>query len=164
MKFCEFLELKDNCRQEGQKWLRFSRNVLCELNSGLRLTGHGCHGWSLVLWRKSSRFLPDLNDSCVKWDGEIIVLFCNGEVICRELVAVVKWYPGTALEGSYLKGHLHLWLLCMAYMQNYWLFYMAYPTWVPLSGNPGLRDREKEALDSKGNFANDGIVGDQVYH
>lgn len=41
---------------------------------------------------------------------------------------------------------------------------MAYPTWVPLSGNPELRDREKEALDSKGNFANDGIVGDQVYH
>lgn len=52
----------------------------------------------------------------------------------------------------------------MAYMQNYGRFNMTCPTWVSLSRNPGLHDREKEVLDSKGNFANDDDVGDEVYH
>lgn len=114
MKFYEFLKLEAHCRQEGQTWLRFFRNVLCELNS----EWSEIHG-SWVSWvvfsvvKKSSRFLSDLNYSCVKWDGKIDlppinILFGNGEVICRELVAVVKWYPGTALEGSYFRSNLHL--------------------------------------------------------
>lgn len=142
--------------------------------SGLRFMGHGCHGWSLVLWRKSSRFLPDLNYSCVKWDGEIDlppinILFGNGEVICRELVAVVKWYPGISqlpwrAATSEATCTFQSWFLCMAYMQNYGLFHMTCPTWVSLSRNPGLHDRQKEVLDSKGNFVNDDDVGDEVYH
>lgn len=52
----------------------------------------------------------------------------------------------------------------MAYTQYYGLFNMTCPTWVSLSRNPGLHDREKEVLDSKGNFANDDDVGDEVYH
>ena len=41
---------------------------------------------------------------------------------------------------------------------------MTCPTWVSLSRNPGLHVRQKEVLDSKGNFVNDDDVGDEVYH
>lgn len=40
-KFCKLLELEDNWKQAWQRWLRLSRNVLCELHSGLRLMDHG---------------------------------------------------------------------------------------------------------------------------
>lgn len=131
--FCEilcFLSWRITVGRRDRHGSDFSeRSSVSWTVSGLRFTGHGCHGWSLVLWRKSSRFLPDLNYSSVKWDGEIDlpsvnILFGNGEVICRELVAVVKWYPGTALEGSYLRSNLHLLKLILMHglYANLWTF------------------------------------------